>query len=72
MNFGKEQKAIIADALRMKARAIRSEVIADDDDTFLGIGPRAAACGLRPAHGWGLDMFIKDKCARCRRVLGEG
>lgn len=28
MNFGKEQKAIIADALRMKARAIRSEVTA--------------------------------------------
>lgn len=41
----------------------------DDDDTFLGIGPRAAACGLRPAHGWGLDMFIDDKCARCLSAL---
>lgn len=24
-----------------------------------------ALCGLRAAHGWGLDMFIEDECARC-------
>lgn len=47
-------------------------VNADDDDTFLGIGHRAAVCGLRPVYGWGLDMFITDKCARCQRALGEG
>ena len=25
----------------------------------------SAVCGLRPRHGWGLDMFINDKCERC-------
>jgi hypothetical protein len=45
-------------------------VNADNDDTFLGIGPRAAACGLRPAYGWGLDLFIEAKCATCLRKLG--
>ncbi len=24
-----------------------------------------ALCGLRPRHGWGLDMFIEDQCKRC-------
>lgn len=43
-------------------------VNADDD-----IGPRAAACGLKPRHGWSLDMFIKDKCCKCSaaRLKGE-
>ena len=45
-------------------------VNADDDDTFLGIGPRKAMCGLRPAYGWSLDMFIEDKCGRCKAALG--
>ena len=40
-------------------------VNADDSETFLSIGSRAAACGLRPAHGWSRDMFIEDKCQRC-------
>lgn len=22
-------------------------------------------CGLLPAHGWSMDMFIEDKCIRC-------
>jgi len=43
----------------------------DDDATYLGIGPRAAACGLRPAHGWGIDLFVTDRCIRCRLALGE-
>ena len=25
----------------------------------------SALCGLRPAHGWGLDLFIADECMRC-------
>jgi hypothetical protein len=29
----------------------------------------SAACGLRPAHGWGLDTFIEDKCQRCAAKL---
>lgn len=44
----------------------------DDDAPYLGIGPRAAACGTRPAHGWGVDLFIKDKCTRCKQALGGG
>lgn len=24
-----------------------------------------ALCGIRPAHGWGLDLFIDETCARC-------
>ena len=25
-----------------------------------------AACGLRPRHGWGFDLYADDKpCARC-------
>lgn len=27
-----------------------------------------ALCGLRPAHGWGLDMFIEDECSRCVKI----
>jgi hypothetical protein len=27
-----------------------------------------ALCGLRPAHGWGLDMFIEDECNRCVQI----
>ena len=42
-------------------------VTAEDHETTVGIKRRAAACGLRPRHGWGLDMFIEDKCERCRR-----
>lgn len=26
-------------------------------------------CGLLPAHGWSLDMFIEDKCTRCKRII---
>jgi hypothetical protein len=22
-------------------------------------------CGIRPRHGWGLDLFIDEPCARC-------
>lgn len=24
-----------------------------------------STCGLHPWHGWGLDLFITDKCSRC-------
>lgn len=30
---------------------------------------KGALCGLRPRHGWGLDMFIEDKCARCAKIV---
>ena len=38
---------------------------------FSEIGKRRALCGLRPAHGWSLDLYIEDRCVRCQRVLGE-
>lgn len=40
-----------------------TEVIGD-------IKARRAACGLRAAHGWNLDLFIEKKCARCLYALG--
>lgn len=27
---------------------------------------RPALCGLRPAHGWGGDIFSDEMCERCR------
>jgi len=29
-----------------------------------------AACGMRAAHGYAMDLFIEKKCARCLIVLG--
>lgn len=26
---------------------------------------RAALCGLRPAQGWGADLFVIEPCAKC-------
>lgn len=28
-----------------------------------------AVCGMRPGHGWGLDLFIDNECKRCARVV---
>lgn len=30
-----------------------------------------ALCGLRPAHAWGLDLFIEDKCKRCEKRMAK-
>ena len=30
-----------------------------------------AACGLTPGHGWGSDLFIDRKCARCVAALAK-
>lgn len=40
-------------------------VVADGSETFANIGKRRALCGLRPRHGWSMDLFIEDKCKRC-------
>lgn len=40
-------------------------VEAAESETLSQVAGRRAACGLRPAHGWDLDMFIEDRCARC-------
>lgn len=45
-------------------------VIATDETKLSEILDSSAACGLSPAHGWGMDMFIERKCKRCLRTLG--
>ena len=37
----------------------------DDTETLNAFRYRRAACGLKPAHGWGLDLFIEEKCIKC-------
>lgn len=44
-------------------------VQAADGDTFEQVKHLAAACGQRARHGWGMDMFIELKCAKCVRAL---
>jgi hypothetical protein len=34
------------------------------------LGKKRAICGLRPAHGWAVDLFIDEKCKRCLARLG--
>ena len=45
-------------------------VRADEDATFDSIRARRSACGLRPRHGWSLDLFIEQRCAGCLAALG--
>lgn len=44
-------------------------VPAAESETLSGVGGRRAACGLRPRHGWGADLFIERKCERCLAAL---
>lgn len=46
-------------------------VEAKDTTTFGSLKGHAALCGMRPRHGWSLDMFIEDRCQRCERVLAR-
>jgi hypothetical protein len=50
-------------------------VEAEDHETLAATKKRRAACGLVPAHGWGLDPFIPDepgyRCKRCVKRLGQ-
>lgn len=39
--------------------------------TFGEIRRCKAACGLVPAHGWSLDLFIDARCERCQRALNR-
>lgn len=41
-----------------------------DSETLVDLRHRTALCGLRAAHGWGLDLFIERWCARCLVALG--
>jgi hypothetical protein len=52
-------------------RGWKLHYIDSDANSFKLIRWKRAMCGLQPAHGWGLDAFIEDKCERCRRALRE-
>jgi hypothetical protein len=43
-------------------------VAAGDKETLGDIRTRRAACGLLPSHGWGMDLFINQRCVRCERA----
>lgn len=45
-------------------------VVADPAMTFDQIKLYRAVCGMRPRTGWGLDLFIERRCARCEKKLG--
>lgn len=38
---------------------------------FADLRGRVALCGVRPRHGWSLDMFVEQKCARCAAKMGR-
>lgn len=48
-----------------KLHAVNGEA----SESFAAVRSRVAACGLRPRHGWSLDLFIEDKCERCLKAL---
>lgn len=53
-------------------RGWKLHAVHTDATTFKAIRFTSALCGLLPAHGWGLDMFIEDKCRRCEAVIRRG
>jgi hypothetical protein len=40
------------------------------DQRFTDISRLPSVCGLIPTHGWGLDLFITERCARCAKTVG--
>ena len=44
-------------------------VYALDSATWESIKTRKAVCGVTPAHGWGVDLYIEDKCKNCMKKL---
>lgn len=52
-------------------RGWKLHAVETDSDSFEEIRRVSAICGLRPAHGWSLDLFIEDKCQRCARALAK-
>lgn len=45
-------------------------VVAPEGASFAAIKLYKAACGMTPSHGWGVDLFIERKCAKCEKKLG--
>jgi hypothetical protein len=52
-------------------RGWKLHAVETESDSFkaLRLEWARSLCGLRPAHGWDLDLFIEDKCKRCVAVL---
>ena len=53
-------------------RGWKLHAVDTDTDSFEAIRLKRSVCGLMPAHGWNLDLFIEDRCARCERFLSRG
>lgn len=53
-------------------RGWRLHAIETESDSFEKIRFTRAACGLLPAHGWSLDMFIEARCAKCEKAVSNG
>lgn len=51
-----------------KQHAIRDTA---ESDSFEEIRHRSAVCGLWARYGWGGDLFITDKCARCTAIVSR-
>jgi len=52
-------------------RGWRLHAIRTASNSFREIRFIRSVCGVLPAHGWSLDIFIEDKCERCVRALAK-
>lgn len=50
---------------------VRHAVMASSGETFGALKHRRAECGIRPAHGWGFDLFIERECSRCLAAIAK-
>ena len=50
----------------------RTHAVVASDDMKLPLKNVRAICGLMPRHGWGMDLFIERKCARCACITCQG
>lgn len=44
-------------------------VEANEGEDYKEYAKRPALCGTRPRHGWGVDLFIDEECARCDAAM---
>ena len=52
-------------------RGWRAHAVMSDPRTSVAkLRNARAACGLVPEHGWGMDLFIRRRCARCIVATG--
>ncbi len=43
-------------------------VLGEPTALFTELRFRRSLCGLLPRHGWGIDLFIDEECARCHEA----